>query len=56
MDDDAAHVRGIAGPGAITAVVVQATAARNGILATVLLLAVIVNLYIKKLSTTRKVG
>ena len=31
----------IAGPGAITAVVVQATAARNGILATVLLLAVI---------------
>ena len=31
----------IAGPGAITAVVVQATEARNGILATVLLLAVI---------------
>jgi multiple antibiotic resistance protein len=31
----------IAGPGAITAVVVQATEARNGILATVLLLAVV---------------
>jgi multiple antibiotic resistance protein len=31
----------IAGPGAITAVVVQATEARNGVLATVLLLAVI---------------